>query len=255
MLCYIRHLNNQLKHKTMSKRFFLMLTISILALNNYAQELNVEVPDSIYGKALRVTNTTDSVFDCPEMDMAYYYICNNAHLTINDFAQYSTFFVAENGNLTLNALPWDTRIYLQSNSTLEVIDQAYGYSLQIFYETGANITTGDGDWTSTTQYDLINYSFVGFEGALPCEAVNKVSEKLIEELLVFPNPASVSCNITATQNISAVSLYDYTGKMIGSFDVDNTTFELPLQNVSQGLYVVKIDYCNQTAECKRLIVE
>lgn len=75
---------------------------------------------------------------------------------------------------------------------------------------------------------------------------------------MYPNPASLYFQLDmrsdSEEKISKVELYDITGKMVLDRQVENvSTYQVPLQDVYEGVYVVKV-LTNTKVFSKRLVI-
>jgi hypothetical protein len=66
------------------------------------------------------------------------------------------------------------------------------------------------------------------------------SENAISNLTIYPNPSSNVWNLSNTNAIDSVEVFDMTGKNIQRFLPNATQFELDGTSLSQGVYFVKI---------------
>lgn len=83
---------------------------------------------------------------------------------------------------------------------------------------------------------------------LPAAAVG-VEEELTEELTAFPNPAKDMISIpVGNVEVTSVVIYDVTGKMVSSQNtsVINNKLVLNVTSVPNGMYVVALNYANNT---------
>jgi hypothetical protein len=70
---------------------------------------------------------------------------------------------------------------------------------------------------------------------------------------IFPNPFSNYINITSISNTAkTIRIYDVFGKEIVSKKTNEKETTIPLNELSQGMYIVKINSKNTTIE-KRII--
>lgn len=85
-------------------------------------------------------------------------------------------------------------------------------------------------------------------------SLNVVSQNVITEFYLYPNPTQDFINIknTVSDQISALSLHDYSGKLIKEFDPKNSI--LNLTDLSPGIYFLHIT-TEQGDFCEKIILE
>jgi hypothetical protein len=59
-------------------------------------------------------------------------------------------------------------------------------------------------------------------------------------IMTYPNPATHNFNIKSDSNIDLVTLYDINGKLINTYNVNATSTQINVSNLSKGNYVMKI---------------
>lgn len=74
----------------------------------------------------------------------------------------------------------------------------------------------------------------------------------IADFKVFPNPATDSWNIVATQNIDRVELYDMLGKQVVVIDPNAQNVKIESSNLTNGVYFAKI-YADGSQKTVKLI--
>ena len=57
---------------------------------------------------------------------------------------------------------------------------------------------------------------------------------------IYPNPINSILNINATENIKYIEIYDVTGKMVKTYDVNSNQIQLDLSALIKGFYFLKI---------------
>lgn len=73
-------------------------------------------------------------------------------------------------------------------------------------------------------------------------------------LSVFPNPTNSAVNIETDRNIKSISIYDMTGKLVATFRCENQKFITLPNNLTNGLYLLRIDTGGETIS-KKLLIE
>ncbi|MHA3789449.1 T9SS type A sorting domain-containing protein [Flavobacterium hauense] len=160
-----------------------------------------------------------------------------------------------------------TRLY---STWLDAQNQKLPDNVQSLYD--ATYSTDSAEWVNKTKtvtapagavklrYQIRAYSqgtasggFIYYDDLSLIEnGVAGTDENAIEGLLMFPNPVSGNIlNITSSNNAEkAVAIYDMLGKQVVAATVSNGTVNV--ENLSTGLYIVKITEEGKTAT-KKLI--
>ncbi len=73
----------------------------------------------------------------------------------------------------------------------------------------------------------------------------------INDLTIYPNPATDFLNITTTQKIQKIELYNLNGERY-NIETNNQTLKLPFLN--NGLYVLKTTFLNNTTSLDKLLI-
>lgn len=74
------------------------------------------------------------------------------------------------------------------------------------------------------------------------------------ELNIFPNPSGGVVNINASEAITKLEIFDYSGKQVGLYFPNNQNFELKENTLAAGLYVFKITTANSTV-VRKVVIE
>ena len=110
------------------------------------------------------------------------------------------------------------------------------------------------DITSDGKRDLFIGQVGGGLGFYSSDTLIGVFESMYNDVLVYPNPASALLTIDAGTNwskVSALELYDLSGRRIWSERVNARTTLVHLSNFSEGIYILKL---NGTAIRKKIVV-
>ena len=73
------------------------------------------------------------------------------------------------------------------------------------------------------------------------------------EIQIYPNPTSDYLNINTSENIKAVTVFDFLGKQIISKNTFSNQEKIDLSNYNSGIYFVKIESENGKLEIKKII--
>ncbi len=113
--------------------------------------------------------------------------------------------------------------------------------------TTATITWTNGEEVQLDITDLNQIYQVGFDG--PCSAVVNTEFELPDDVEIFPNPSNNNLRIKSTMDIDAISIYDFTGKLVLSKQIKETNREvidLNLDAISGGSYILKLQSSGKT---------
>lgn len=110
------------------------------------------------------------------------------------------------------------------------------------------------DITSDGKRDLFIGQVGGGLGFYSSDTLIGVFEAMYNDVLVYPNPASAQLTIDAGtnwNNVSALELYDLSGRRVWSERVNARTTLVHVSNFSEGIYILKL---NGTAIRKKIVV-
>ncbi|GAA4804560.1 T9SS type A sorting domain-containing protein [Litoribaculum gwangyangense] len=102
---------------------------------------------------------------------------------------------------------------------------------------------------------FITLAFFQTQQGISQSKVNNIpAEKIIENLSIYPNPASSGkIYITSKNNLNKkVEFYNVLGKQI--FSIDLVGKELNISNLSKGVYILKITE-GEISETRKLIIK
>ncbi len=119
-----------------------------------------------------------------------------------------------------------------TNSTINYIVTADGY----FPETGS-VSLGTNDHT---EYVVLE------------ENVN-IKERQKEDISIYPNPTE-NFIIVSANDLYKITVYDITGKLLKIIQMNNTSENIDLSNLSQGIYTFVFEN-NSSVEVKKVIIK
>jgi hypothetical protein len=73
-------------------------------------------------------------------------------------------------------------------------------------------------------------------------------------IVIAPNPATTSVNVSAKSEIQAVAIYDINGRMVQSIAVNGASTSVSVAGLNHGLYLVSVS-TNKGLFTQRVIVE
>ena len=110
------------------------------------------------------------------------------------------------------------------------------------------------DITADGKRDLFIGQIGGGLGFYSSDTIISVNETLFNDIQVYPNPASTQLTIDTGSNwnnVSAIELYDLSGRRVWSERVNARTTLVNLSNFSEGIYILKL---NGTAVRKKIVI-
>lgn len=88
-----------------------------------------------------------------------------------------------------------------------------------------------------------------------CELLTSVFQIQNKFVATYPNPASNYLFVSSEEKIKSVEFSDLNGKQIASFKVNNVSGTIPINNLSDGLYILKINFQNDLIKYKKVIIK
>jgi len=79
-----------------------------------------------------------------------------------------------------------------------------------------------------------------------------IDENFAKKFSVYPNPTSSLINISSTEQVDRVDLYNPLGQIVLS--KTNNLTKLNIENLKQGLYVLKL-YSGDKSVTKKIIID
>ncbi len=156
-------------------------------------------------------------------------------------------FVApgETLQITAEVLPEDA---IDKTVTWEV---EYGTGIAIIDENG--LLTGIQEGTVTVIAKANDAS--GEEGTLEITVgdATSITDPFAPRLMVYPNPVRETMNIVSDVVIDEVRLINLIGQVVYSTTVNSKTFQLPVDDIKGGVYMIQIAAGNST-QIKRVII-
>ena len=97
-------------------------------------------------------------------------------------------------------------------------------------------------WKFFSQYELCN------------DLITSIEEDKTQGFLnIYPNPAQQSTVIESSHPYTQLKLFDTNGKLINQIDFNSLKTEIPLHQLTSGIYFIKIIYPDGTYSTKQLI--
>ncbi|WP_228853001.1 cellulase family glycosylhydrolase [Aegicerativicinus sediminis] len=111
--------------------------------------------------------------------------------------------------------------------------------------------------TANIRFQILVGSSIGttyFDGFTVEEQTLSINNKTVENdwFQIYPNPAQENILITSNEVISQLEIYDTTGKRV--MGINSTTKSVDVENLANGLYLVKVFGKNNKVSIKRIVV-
>ena len=85
-------------------------------------------------------------------------------------------------------------------------------------------------------------------------SVNSINGE--NEIDVYPNPSKDNVNIASNEHLKSIEIYDQTGKVISTFDLNNEslkTIQISLLPYNSGVYFLKITLADDRVSQRRFV--
>jgi ELWxxDGT repeat protein len=116
------------------------------------------------------------------------------------------------------------------------------------YKNISNIDAINKTVTISDTFNNEEYLFFEYNEAL------SINDNQLSEVIIYPNPGSESITIHFSENTNyKVSIIDFSGKTIATHDLSNTS-TININQLSTGIYIVKIQKENGVSYNQKLIV-
>ncbi len=72
--------------------------------------------------------------------------------------------------------------------------------------------------------------------------MNKIVNYEVKEISIYPNPLKgETLNISSSNLISTVLIYNISGELVGQFFPKSTQYQIEVANLNRGFYIVNVD--------------
>jgi Secretion system C-terminal sorting domain len=88
----------------------------------------------------------------------------------------------------------------------------------------------------------------------PCALLGIDKKELVGSIKIFPNPANNFININAKSNINKIQITDLNGRIISNENFNSENVSLNLEQLSIGMYLLKIE-TNNGSTTQKIIKE
>lgn len=122
---------------------------------------------------------------------------------------------------------WQTIDFDFSSASAEKRDK-----LVIFFD----ITGAASDPLTDDTFEIKTFEF----NALASLSVKDI-DQMIQDVRLYPNPASEIVNISSAETIDRVSVYDLTGRVIKQSNPNKSSFRLNISDLNKGVYLIKLN--------------
>jgi hypothetical protein len=126
--------------------------------------------------------------------------------------------------------------YYSNNEEEDITFKIKPYSNDLSYNTDFQVKFHPDDITGKAYQPL----------QITMDIVNSKTEDLNEnKIRIYPNPVIEQLTITSTETMEKITLYDLTGKEIVHFKPEAKSVTLPMQDLTPGIYTIKIETINE----------
>lgn len=261
-------------------------TFIVTVTDAYCDEISqylstIEPITSVQFAGIDNTSPADIIYDSPEQALVYYNDAsaagtveqgNTYTLTVEgntngDYVNNITVFIDWNQNLILDDAGEVYDAGTLTNSTGTDGQQAeYDILVPADAVLGATrmriikswVWTEDGNPTPVLDPCVASF----YNGEVEDYTLNvteqlSISDINIQDISFYPNPVNDYLNVTlSNKNIASFSLYTLTGqKVIEQLDIDKNTYKIDMQNLSTGIYILKITNDSGESSIKKVVKE
>ncbi len=116
-----------------------------------------------------------------------------------------------------------------------------------------------GAWNPATQWDTLPVNTFTELGAHVCDCntvgVNENPQAFTAT--IYPNPATETVNVRLSENIKSIEVYNVAGQLVRTITVSEPTFttKFNTQNLTSGLYLVKVETVKGHIATKKLTIQ
>jgi hypothetical protein len=152
---------------------------------------------------------------------------------------------------------WDVSVSLNPGDTIEYKYSADSWTIQEMNDPGAPCTNGDSTYTNRV---LVVPSLDTILGAVcwascdPCGVVPPTGIKdVINNVLIYPNPANNILNISSAEIIQRVEVLDVVGRKVISRSLNSHNYQLDVSNLNSNVYFINYTI-NGVVNTKKVVV-
>ena len=152
---------------------------------------------------------------------------------------------------------WDVTIQLSSGSLVEYKYSADSWAIQEMNDPTAPCTNGDSVYTNRVlnvpNSDTI-LGIVCWASCDPCVAVPPSGiEDVLNNVLIYPNPANNIINISSSENIEKVEILDVVGRVVKSQVVSSNLVLIETSDLKPNVYFINYTI-NGVTISKKIII-
>ena len=120
--------------------------------------------------------------------------------------------------------------------------------------TGASLTISNVSVNDEGVYSVVVTGSCGSETSnnAVLSLSSGISENYSDYISIYPNIVTDFLNVSAKQNINNIHIFNISGKKVYTKSQNSNNIKINLSNLSNGLYIIKINTNNQTIEKKFL---
>ena len=131
----------------------------------------------------------------------------------------------------------------------ETRDQGNWYK----FEVNLSAYAGQEIWVALRHFDCTDMFYLDVDD-IELAMGNAVVENIADVMSIYPNPAKDRVMVTSDVTVNEYTVYDVTGAAVMSNKVNNSTFEVNVDNLPAGVYYMRI-YSDGLVQSKKFIVE
>ncbi len=197
---------------------------------------------------------TDNTMDVTTSVVNNVYTLNNIQLNHTIFVAFvesttpptATFTVTATTDGNATVTPATSTVNAGDNLSITITPNS-GYIISTVTDNGADVT----NQVNNSVYTLTNI-VANHDVQVTCtqQGGTAVTDFALNSVKIFPNPAESYITIQSERIIEMVQIYDFTGKVVYSTNGTNNTLVVPVSNLSNGIYFIKMESEGQTVTTK-----
>ena len=121
------------------------------------------------------------------------------------------------------------------------------------YEVDLSSFDGQEIWVAIRHFNCTDWFYIDIDD-VELAMADGVSENIVDVMAIYPNPAQDKVFVTSDVTVNEYRVYNVTGAEIMNNVVNNTTFEVNVDNLPAGVYYIRI-YSEGLIQTKKFVKE
>jgi hypothetical protein len=148
---------------------------------------------------------------------------------------------------TIHNTPGDRRFLMSCGPFDLLADSSVHFELAYVWSRDTSLVNGSQPFFDNNLRDVQRTQYwQAHQNAPSCLAMNVgIEEKVLPEgmMQAYPNPATETLYLSFTEEMknAKATLFDYTGRLNGSWNFTGTSFQVSLDGLAEGIYLIKVE--------------